>query len=86
VRCMYESCETSYGRGDGGYQCVKSAVLFCDNCGQPFCPDHIRPCKDCQKCFCSAPMESRCFGDHAHDPAKPPQFETMMECVERVAG
>jgi hypothetical protein len=86
MRCQYETTESHPGACDGGFQCPKSAVIFCDDCGQNFCPDHIRVCLDCGKVFCSAPMESRCYGDHAHDPEKiPPQpAETMYEQVLRV--
>jgi hypothetical protein len=84
-RCMYETTESHPGAADGGFQCPKSAVIFCDFCGQPFCPGHLRVCKDCGKCFCAAPMEGRCYGDHAHDPVKiPPSGETMWDQVVRV--
>jgi hypothetical protein len=86
-RCMYETCETSYGRGDGGYQCTRTAIADCDDCGQAFCPDHVKPCKDCEKVFCTAPMEGRCLGNHAHDPVRMgPVSEQCFATVDRVLG
>lgn len=87
MRCQFETTETHPGACDGGFQCTKSAVAYCDHCGREFCPIHLRVCPDCGKVFCSAPMQSMCFGDHAHDPAKiEPQSETMLELVDRVMG
>ena len=87
MRCHYETTESYPAACDGGFQCTATAVFFCEACGQGFCPSHIRACKDCGKVFCAAPMESRCLGDHAHDPIKiPPRAETVHELVDRVVG
>jgi hypothetical protein len=87
MRCEYETTETSPGRCDGGFQCTETAVAPCEACGGEFGPLHLRVCPDCGKQFCYAPMEGRCWGNHAHDPVKiPPQPETIHERVTRVCG
>lgn len=87
MRCQYETTETRPGACDGGFQCTKTAVADCDDCGLGYCPDHIKACKDCEKQFCSAPMEGRCLGNHAHDPVRMgPVSEQCFEIVDRVMG
>jgi hypothetical protein len=87
MRCAYETTETTPGACDGGLKCQKTAAWTCDGCGESFCPNHLRACPDCGKVFCAAPMEGRCWGNHAHDPVKiPPDSETMWDAVVRVQG
>lgn len=64
MRCAYETPESHPGACDGGFQCEKTAVSTCDECGADFCPKHLKACLDCSAVLCFAPMEGRCHGEH----------------------